>query len=96
MIDYLSGPGLGQAHKCGEVKPQTIEHRKYHHMMLEIQVLALDRHTNVVRLNQLMRSPFSDSIFHFVDVGGIVDHRCLNFSFLKTTIWGTGATKICY
>jgi hypothetical protein len=74
MVTYCIGnlgPGLGQAHKCGEVKPQTIEHRKYHHMMLEIQVLALDRHTNVVRLNQLMRSPFSDSILDITSTCGI-------------------------
>ena len=36
---------------------QTIEHKKRpQHIALEIQVLALDRHTSVVGLNWLMRS----------------------------------------
>ena len=42
--------------------PQTIEYKKRAlHMMLEIQVLAWDRHTNVVGLNQLIGSQHLDN-----------------------------------
>ena len=40
------------------MSPQTIEHKKDHDMMLEIQVLVWDRHKHVAELNRLMGSQY--------------------------------------
>jgi TPP-dependent trihydroxycyclohexane-1,2-dione (THcHDO) dehydratase len=34
------------------LSPQTIEHNKEQHMVLEIQILARERHKNIVGLNR--------------------------------------------
>jgi hypothetical protein len=60
-------------------------------MTLEIQFLAWDRSTYVMRLNRLMGSKPS-TLVCFVDIGWNDDHPCLNFLFMP--YWTTPTPTI--
>ena len=61
MVAYKITNGCDNGSNCNNmiltVLPQIIEHAKVQwHMLIEIQVLAWDRHINVTELNRLMVS----------------------------------------